>query len=120
MSDSIEIIKTHHVPGSINNMTLTAIDHVFNKMHYDVYQVESLAGHVPGAKFSQKIKFQVGNPAFYGFNGLTMEVLLAVCKHRLEGFQMTEHSCKENEAALEHITQAMQALQQRTLALQKK
>ena len=48
------------------------------------------------------------------FNGLTIESLLAVCKHRLETHQKTEFSCMENDVAINHIRQAIEILNQRT------
>lgn len=60
------------------------------------------------------LSFQEGTVKDAGLNGLTIEALLAVCIHRLEGFQTTEYACKENEAALEHLEGALAHLHMRT------
>lgn len=47
-------------------------------------------------------------------NGLTIEVLLAVCKHRLESFQEGPYTSAYNDRAIIYIEQAIGALHERT------
>jgi hypothetical protein len=52
----------------------------------------------------------------YGPAGWTIEMLLAICEHRLAGFQSGEFPCPENDLAREHIRCALKALHDRTNA----
>jgi hypothetical protein len=60
-----------------------------------------------------KIQFQKG-PIQDGINGCTIEDLLAVCIHRIEGFQNGDFNCEENAHALYHVKNAKQWLEDRT------
>ena len=60
--------------------------------------------------------FQNGSPAEVGTNGLTMESLLAILVHRLEGFQSGPFANLNNAAALNHLRAAQEALKARTAA----
>jgi hypothetical protein len=65
--------------------------------------------------WTQHINFQDGPIKEYGVNGLTNEILLAIVKHRLEGFQSGEFPCEDNQEAISHISKAISALQRRTI-----
>ena len=56
------------------------------------------------------IKFQNGDPATVGLNGITNEVLLAILRDRLEIFQRSPNACPENAEALENLQRASHAL----------
>lgn len=60
------------------------------------------------------IPFQNGGIQEVGTNGLTNEVLLAIVKDRLEGFQSGQFKTRENAIALTHIDDAMHWLHHRT------
>lgn len=60
------------------------------------------------------IKFQKGPIKEAGLNGMTQEVLLAIVQDRLEGFQAGDFACELNQVALDHVREALAALQQRT------
>ena len=60
------------------------------------------------------IKFQKGPIKESSLNGMTQEVLLAIVRDRLEGFQSGDFACELNQVALDHVCEAMAALQQRT------
>lgn len=62
------------------------------------------------------ILFQSGNPA-EGYNGVTLEALLAICEHRLLGAQEGPYHCDENTQALLGISHALNSLHRRTLRL---
>lgn len=64
------------------------------------------------------VMFQYGNPA-KGFNGITLESLLAICEHRLQGCETGPHPCLENDEALHYIGRAIDALQRRTRRVQR-
>jgi hypothetical protein len=64
---------------------------------------------------STLIYFQNGPINEVGVNGLTQEVLLAICADRLRSFQAGPYACKANACALTHIEEAMHWLQQRTI-----
>ena len=61
-----------------------------------------------------KIKFQEGPIKETGVNGISNEALLAIVADRLECFQESEFSCRENAIALTKIQEAMFWLLQRT------
>lgn len=60
------------------------------------------------------IRFQDGPIPERGVNGITQEVLLAIVKDRLDGFQSGPFACEENAKALEHINAAIEVLHSRT------
>lgn len=60
------------------------------------------------------IDFQKGPVCEAGLNGVTMEALLAIVAHRLQGFQKGEMACRENALALTKIEEALHWLQTRT------
>lgn len=62
------------------------------------------------------IQFQNGPIAEAGVNGLTQEVLLAICADRLRSFQAGPYACRENALALTKIEEAQHWLSSRTLA----
>jgi hypothetical protein len=70
---------------------------------------------LPGAKITN-ISFQNGPIAEAGVNGLTQEVLLAICMDRLRSFQRGPFSCRENALALTKLEEAQHWLLHRTLS----
>lgn len=60
------------------------------------------------------VSFQNGPIKEYGVNGITHEVLLAILRDRLEGFQKGDYACEENASALRHIMAAQDILHERT------
>lgn len=60
------------------------------------------------------VKFQQGPVKEHGLNGITQEALLAIVIDRLEGFQSGDFACELNQIALDHVKEALAALQQRT------
>jgi hypothetical protein len=60
--------------------------------------------------------FQNGPIGEVGVNGLTNEVLLAIVIDRLEGFQSSKWSCRENAIALTKLQEAAHWLEHRTKA----
>lgn len=62
------------------------------------------------------LNFQNGPINEVGVNGITQEVLLAICADRLRAFQAGPYSCRENALALTKIEEAQHWLHHRTLA----
>lgn len=78
--------------------------------HYEVI-------HDKGAQIPAplgKIDFQEGPIKEHGVNGVTNEVLLAIVRNRLEGFQNSPFKCRENALAITKIEEAMHWLHHRT------
>lgn len=69
-------------------------------------------GPLPGGKVY--IPFQTGPVPYNGTNGLTMEVLIEIMCHRLEGFQPGPFACERNANALKHLKYARDELNLRT------
>lgn len=62
------------------------------------------------------LQFQNGPIAEVGVNGITQEVLLAICADRLRAFQTGPYACRENALALTKIEEAQHWLHHRTRA----
>lgn len=60
------------------------------------------------------VKFQKGPVAENGVNGIFMEDLLQICRHRLQCFQAGNFACRENALALTKIEEALHWLDHRT------
>lgn len=60
------------------------------------------------------ILFQNGPINENGVNGLTQEVLIAICIDRLQAFQAGPYACRENALALTKLEEAQMWLQKRT------
>jgi hypothetical protein len=81
--------------------------------HYRVSGFCSAYGQ-PEGQGRLEMHFQHGLPSEVGVNGITDEVLLAVLIDRLEGFLQGPFACRESDAALTHLRNALAALQVRT------
>ena len=63
---------------------------------------------------TQVLYFQTGPVTEAGPNGVTNEILLTIVADRLEGFQTGPFANDFNKTALEHIHEALKALEART------
>ena len=70
----------------------------------------------PDGKLDILIQFQKGPIPEAGVNGLTQEVLLAICIDRLQCFQKGPFACRENALALTKLEEAQHWLHHRTRA----
>jgi hypothetical protein len=61
------------------------------------------------------IKFQTGPVLERGVNGTSVEVVLRVVLDRLHAYQRGSFPCAENQAALEHVQDAIDSLDLRTM-----
>lgn len=120
-------VSTHLVPGQATPLKIMVVDEPSavanacnrydiigfdtggNPSHSTVLGPEVVMNYLP-------IIFQNGNPAEVGQNGITIEALLAVAAHRLEGYRSGRFACDDNQEALDHIQKALDALQRRTRA----
>lgn len=109
---SIRQIATHLVEGQANELTIEVLDQPTHGNACHRYQVTDTDGK--GAGVSLDIHFQEGPIKEHGVNGVSHEVLLAVVKDRLEGFQTGPFACEENGLALAHIDAALAMLKGRT------
>jgi len=66
------------------------------------------------ANCHEVIRFQDGPVKEAGANGIFIEDLLQICRHRLQCFQAGEFACRENEMALAKIEEALHWLDCRT------
>lgn len=64
--------------------------------------------------FCQHIDFQEGPVKECGINGVTEEDLIAMVICRLQYFQLTEYSCRENSTAIRRLEEALYWLGERT------
>ena len=110
-------ITSHKVPGNeANEVDIIIGDEpgAGGANHkYVVYATPDLKG----MEYAQRlavINFQNGPIPINGINGVTQEVLLAVVADRLQSFQSGPFPCKENEAALAYVTEALEILKGRT------
>lgn len=135
-------LTSHLVEGQTTDLKITAIDEScyryditgFNvganpcadQVDQDSYQLASIGSEDPetaeqlleelikGSTLS--VLFQNGLSAKAVSNGITIEALLAIIKHRLEYFQAGPLACIENDAALKNVDAALEALKSRTKA----
>ncbi len=64
--------------------------------------------------FDTDLHFQEGPIGTDGPNGITQEMLIAICIDRLQGFQSGKFACRENALALTKLEEAQMWLQKRT------
>lgn len=67
-----------------------------------------------GGGITTVLRFQDGQIADVGTNGITQEVLLAILIDRLRGFQSGSFACRENAIALTKLEEAKHWLESRT------
>ncbi len=67
-----------------------------------------------------EVNFQKGPIKEFGVNGVMNEDLIAIVIDRIEGFQSGDYECSENQTALQHLRDALEALNDRTAAREKR
>lgn len=113
-------ITTHSTEKGTPAVRVFRVGEPGNGGAYHQYQ---LALQAPGARETGttfNFKFQQGGIAEVGVNGVTDEALITVVMDRLAHFQAGAYPCDENAVALNHLTQALWALQARTLDRKKR
>lgn len=105
-------MNVHSVVGELDSLIIgeTTSDKVppghsywVNAMYHDTESVRELA----------TVDFQNGPIPVAGINGLTNEVLLTILIHRTTAIN-AQFPCEENQAAIYHMKEALDAFNQRT------
>ena len=104
-------ITDHRVNPANDRITIRVMDEPGAGGANHKYEVE-----IPDVERVVTIDFQDGPIAEAGVNGLTQEVLLAICIDRLRCFQRGPFSCRENALALTKLEEAQHWLHSRTRA----
>jgi hypothetical protein len=119
-------LTAHQIHGQYKELEVSVLDdhdkdgicHRYEISGFDTLTNESRLGVkdcVP--RFTQQlILFQNGHVCSKGLNGFTQEVLLAIIKDRIEGFQSGPMACEYNAKALEHVNKALDCLKQRAIS----
>lgn len=105
VNDKLEVNVTDQ-PGSggaNHRYEVTGFDASTNPSHRD-----------PEGRDKKVVLFQNGPVNEVGVNGLTHEVLIAICIDRLRSFQNGPYSCRENALALTKLEEALHWLEHRT------
>lgn len=106
-------IETHAVNGLNEALLLDVLDEPGQGGACHQYRVSwTPDGDAPAATCD--IHFQNGPIKEHGVNGISVEVLLAIVRDRLECFQKGPFACETNQHALVQVIGAMSALQSRT------
>lgn len=103
-------IQYHQATEADQQIEIVTMDEPGNGGAYHEYIIRIL-----GADLETKINFQNG-PVETVPNGITIESLLAIAKHRLECFQEGPFASVYNDRALIYIDQALASLHERTAA----
>jgi len=93
-------------------------DMKYNAPHHFVVMPVSVT--VGEEYFNQHIHFQEGPIKECGVNGVCNEDLIAMVITRLEHFQKSEYSCRENAIAITKLEEALLWLRKRTMAREKR
>lgn len=103
-------ITTHHINSFNESLSVKAIDDPgFGNAHHE-YRM-----YIPGyGDPVSSIKFQNGSVKEAGINGVSNEALLAIVIDRLQCFQTSSFSCRENSLALTKLEEALHWLKHRT------
>lgn len=117
-------IDYHKIPGADTALSIETTDEMGSGGAYHRYQITGLdlsknpsMEEFDAEMFDQLvILFQNGPIPTNGYNGTTIEALLAICMDRLMCFQEGPFSSEDNDKALFHLTVAMSYLKTRTTA----
>lgn len=98
------------------NLILKSLPDSTGSNLYEVsgFDADHPGGRGPLAGGKILLPFQAGPVPYKGTNGLTMEVLIEILCHRLEGFQSGPFACARNANALKHLNYARDELNLRT------
>lgn len=110
-----EVIHDHEVYGHASSLRVVADDAPSNNR----YIISGMNSPNPAQLEETRkavILFQNGTEPEVGVNGVTIESLLAICLHRLKGFNSGAWACRENALAITAIEEAITRLHSRTIA----
>lgn len=105
----IEVTDEPGAGGANHRYEVTGFDNETNPSQFN----SSGYSH-SGARLT--VMFQNGPIKEAGVNGITSEVLIAICIDRLRSFQAGPFACRENAIALTHCEEGLMWLQRRTVA----
>lgn len=88
--------------------------------HFQVYQVYPGMADDNDPRILQEVIFQKGPVKEYGVNGVANEDLIAMVICRLEHFQKSEFSSRENSIAITKLEEALLWLRKRTIQREKR
>ncbi len=103
----------HKVNPANDKITVTVVDEPGDGGANHVYRME-YDPHNNGYIQAQTVRFQNGPIPENGVNGITQEVLIAICIDRLRSFQAGPFACRENALALTRLEEAQHWLHSRT------
>jgi len=83
--------------------------------HFSVYGNATLTGNGDTFHHLQDINFQEGPIRENGVNGVCNEDLIAMVICRLEHFQKSDYTCRENALAITKLEEALLWLRKRTM-----
>jgi len=105
-------ITSHKVNELNNELEIIVLDEPGQGNVCHKYGINMLTG-AEGSS-GPIISFQNGPLKKGKPNGITNEALLAIVEHRLQGFQSSDFSCRENAIALTKLQEVMMWLHKRT------
>lgn len=120
-------LDTHKVPGELISLDIHVLGEIGPGGAHNRYDISGFDSGKNTAGYAERryvqpfqetiLLFQNGPLVDGDANGITIESLLAVCIHRLEGFQAGPFPCAENQVALDKTKEALASLKARTAAL---
>jgi hypothetical protein len=113
---TIEVVD---LPGATNlhhRYDISGFDTNFNDLRYLEPYVDKF--YLPPAEKLNILFVNGEQDPHVPTNGVTLESLLAICEHRVQGFEAGQFPCIENDEALHHIGKAIDALHRRTRRVQ--
>lgn len=110
----MRVITSHRINPCNDTLSIEVTDEPGAGGANHRYEV---SGYAPqeGAPATTVVAFQNGPIAESGVNGITQEVLIAICIDRLKSFQEGPFASRENAVALTHLETAQLWLFKRTL-----
>jgi hypothetical protein len=99
--------------GSEDYTKIITIDEKEFNANY-IYEVIACNQESPVPEVLTTIRFQKGPIKENGVNGIHHEDLIAIVIDRLESFQESEYSCRENVIAITKLDEALHSLRRRT------
>ena len=107
-----------HETNAVNKQILIVADDVDFKNGNASHKYLMMHGMADDGKplVESGVNFQHGPIGTVGVNGVTNEALLVIVADRLSCFQTSKYACEENATALQHVSAALSALEQRTKA----
>ena len=104
----------HQQYAGVNNVVETLDEPGIGNACHSYRLVNFQDQEVGSDEITTTLDFQHGPVLEAGINGIQNEQLIAVCIHRLQGFQSGPFSCRENALAITKLQEALMWLEART------